>query len=339
MDLLSKNYKPVNNAHWHGRIDSLTDKDSFRWHQCVKYININDISLIDIDNYKSNFCFIGFICDEGVQRNLGRKGASKGPEYLRKELSNLAWNEELNIALYDAGNIHCREKNLEEAQMALSLAIKKIIELNLIPVLLGGGHDIAFGHYMGISSYFRLENRPRKIGIINFDAHFDLRPFEAGKGSSGTMFRQIATHCKNINESFNYYCIGIQTYANTKSLFKTANELGAIYELAKNITPAKMSEIEERINQFIAPLDAIYLTICADVFSSAHAPGVSAPQPFGLHPEIGLELIKHVVSSGKVISFDLAEIAPRFDEDSRTAKLGAVLIYAIVNTIAEIKKG
>jgi formiminoglutamase len=108
--------------------------------------------------------------------------------------------------------------------------------------------------------------------------------------------------------------------------------------LAKEIKNEKLGILKQRISDFINKSDSIYLTICTDVFSSAHAPGVSAPQPFGLHPEIGLELIKHVVASGKLISFDIAEIAPRFDEDNRTAKLGAVIIYAIVNTISEIEK-
>jgi formiminoglutamase len=60
---------------------------------------------------------------------------------------------------------------------------------------------------------------------------------------------------------------------------------------------------------------------------------VSAPQPFGLHPEIVLKLVKHVIQSGKVVSVDIAEVSPRFDEDNQTAKLAAVTIYAIINTM------
>lgn len=330
-------YKASTKKNWHGRIDSLTNPDSFRWHQSVKDLNLVNPKIHEIEHNKKNFCFLGFVCDEGVNRNLGRVGASKGSAYLRREMSNLAWDSDLNIGLFDAGNIVCKEKKLEEAQHALSEAIFKILSLDLIPVLLGGGHDIAFGHFIGISNYLRSNKLTHKVGIINFDAHFDLRPVQTGIGSSGTMFSQIAEYENNIGSDFNYYCVGIQTYANTKSLFKRADELGVKFELAKNINPSKIDELKDRIGKFIEDQKHIYLTICADVFSSAHAPGVSAPQPFGLHPEIALELIKYVVASGKVISFDLAEIAPRFDEDSRTAKLGAVLIYAIINTMAEIK--
>ncbi len=331
-------YRPGTSKNWKGRIDSFDDIDAFRWHQCITQIDLALAEKIERQGNKKGFCFIGFICDEGVLRNLGRSGASKGPQYLRKEMSNLAWDAERNAALYDAGNVFCKNKDLELAQAVLSTAISKILGLGLTPILLGGGHDIAFGHFNGIINHLNKYEPDNTIGIINFDAHFDLRPLKEGRGSSGTMFRQIADRCQQTKNEFNYYCLGIQTYANTKSLFRTAKELNVKYELAKEIKNENLGLLKQKVSDFISKNNEIYLTICTDVFSSAHAPGVSAPQPFGLHPEIGLELIKHVVDSGKLISFDIAEIAPRFDEDNRTAKLGAVIIYAIVNTISEIRK-
>ena len=79
----------------------------------------------------------------------------------------------------------------------------------------------------------------------------------------------------------------------------------------------------------------IHLSICCDVFNSANAPGVSAPQPFGLEPEMVLSFVKQILRSGKVISFDISEVSPRFDHDDNTAKLAAVIIYAVLNTLAE----
>jgi arginase family enzyme len=55
---------------------------------------------------------------------------------------------------------------------------------------------------------------------------------------------------------------------------------------------------------------------------------------FGLHPETILRLLKHVLASGKVVSFDFAEVSPRFDSNDNTAKLAAVFVYALVNTLA-----
>jgi len=337
VDAWNELYRAGNKKHWKGRVDALEDFDAFRWHQRVRKLDLNLPHKIYIDESKTSFCFLGFVCNEGVLRNMGRSGAAKGSQHLRMEMSNLAWDDDRNIALFDAGNVFCKNQELEIAQEILAKAINKILKLRLIPILLGGGHDIAFGHFNGISSFLQENLKTKSLGIINFDAHFDLRPLKDGKGSSGTMFGQIADNCKQNTTNFNYFCLGIQTYANTKSLFKKANDLDVHYELAKDINYDKIEIIKQKISEFIDQQENIYLTICADVFSSAYAPGVSAPQPFGLQPDIGLELIKHVVGSGKVISFDLAEIAPRFDEDRRTAKLGAVLIYAMVNTISEIR--
>lgn len=324
-----KNYKIAHKSVWKGRIDDPNDLDSFRWHQLIKFIDLNKFK--DVAKKKS-YCFIGFECNEGVLRNHGRPGAAKAPDYLRKEMGNLAWDKDLNIELYDAGNIFCSDNDLESAQDHLAAAIKKIYTLNMFPIVLGGGHDVAFGNFKGIKKQIVQTNK--NIGIINFDAHFDLRPVQNGKGSSGTMFLQIANLCKEENRAFNYYCLGIQTYANTKRLFETAKELNVRYELAKNIRENNLSQIKDNLNTFIAQNDYIYMTVCTDVFSAAYAPGVSAPQPFGLLPEITLDLIKHVAASGKLISFDIAEIAPRFDEDKRTAKLGAIIIYALINILS-----
>ncbi len=326
-----KNYKIADKSIWQGRVDDPNDLASFRWHQVIKYIDLNEFKNIAI---KTAYCFIGFECNEGVLRNHGRPGAAKAPDYLRKEMGNLAWNNDLNIELYDAGNIFCVDKDLECAQNNLAKAVEKILSLNMFPVVLGGGHDVAFGNFKGIKNRIIKKNNNKSIGIINFDAHFDLRPVQNKKGSSGTMFLQIANLCKQENRAFNYYCLGIQTYANTKRLFQTAKELNVRYELAKNIRENNLSKIKNNLNTFIAENDFIYMTVCTDVFSAAYAPGVSAPQPFGLLPEITLDLIKHVADSGKLISFDIAEIAPRFDEDKRTAKLGAIIIYALINILS-----
>ncbi len=329
-----KNYKTCNKTVWQGRVDDADDVASYRWHQTVKLINLNNINNSAINKNRKSFCFIGFMCNEGVIRNSGRTGAEKAPDYLRKEMANLPWNDDLEIILFDAGNIFCADSNLEEAQNNLSKAVNKILSLGMFPIVLGGGHDIALGNYQGVASFVKTQKRKNNIGIINFDAHFDLRPYKNTKGSSGSMFLQIADQCKSENRAFSYYCIGIQTYANTKRLFQTAKELNVQFELAKNIKQANLANIKSSLTKFIDKNNHIYLTICSDVFSAAYAPGVSAPQPFGLLPETSLELIKHVAASNKVISFDIAEIAPRFDEDNRTAKLGAIIIYAVVNTLS-----
>lgn len=332
--MFDKNYKTIDKTVWQGRIDSETNFDAFRWHQWVEGIDLRDDSLTPYTG-KLGFAFIGFCCDEGVKRNKGRIGAAKGPKSIRKELANLPCCFSKEVKLFDAGNIFCENFTLEESQNLLSKAVEKILSLNLFPIVLGGGHEIAFGHYNGIAKHFTEESDTPNIGIINFDAHFDLRPYPNG-GSSGTMFRQIADVCKEQDLKYSYFCIGVQKRSNTVDLFKTADKLGAEYILAKDIINSDNWSMLERLDDFMKQSDHIYITICADVFSSAFAPGVSATQALGLDPEKGLKFIKYILRSNKVVSFDIAEVSPRFDQDKTTANLAAVLIFSVVDTLAQI---
>ena len=236
-----------------------------------------------------------------------------------------------SVGLFDGGDIDCRGGDLHDAQVSLGKVVARILSAGLFPVVLGGGHDLAFGHYLGI-----LQNLPtsKRLGILNFDAHLDLRPLRPA-ANSGTMFNQIAADCRERGAEFSYLCIGAQKSANTVSLFRMAEELGVETVLAKDMDGPDLGPAKEKIDAFLSDNDAVYVTICADVFSSAFAPGVSAPQPFGLHPEKVLSLLKHTLASGKVVTFDFAEVAPRFDSDDHTAKLAAVFVYALVNELAQ----
>jgi len=336
--VIFSNYHPPEAILWIGRVDDPKDFDSFRWHQIIELVDLSKEKIDIISKGSKGFCFLGFCCDVGVERNLGRTGASKGPSSIRQEMSNLSCSFSRNTRLLDAGDIYCINGDLSSAQEDLAKAVKIIRSMGLIPIILGGGHELAFGHYKGIIDSLKDENPKTKhskklsLGIINFDAHFDLRPF-VRVPSSGSMFSQIADFCQDRDIQFYYMCIGIQKHGNTMSLFKRADQLGVNYILAKDITDNTLPEIKQKIDSFLIAHEHIYLTICSDVISSAFAPGVSSPQPFGLQAETALTLIKHVVGSRKVISFDIAEVSPRFDEDKRTAKLAAIIVYAVVNLL------
>lgn len=328
-----KHYTTANLDIWAGRIDSHDNFDAFRWHQWVAPLNLNE-NHSKLSSDQLGFAFIGFNCDEGIKLNKGRTGASKGPNNIRKELKNLPCRFSREILLFDAGNISYKN-SLEETQDALAQAIERILELNLFPIVLGGGHEVAFGHFNGILRHF-LENKKKpKIGIINFDAHFDIRPYPNG-GTSGTMFLQIYDQLKEQHIDFSYLCLGIQKHGNTKALFKSADALSTEYILAKNLIHNNLWDPIEKIDDFITRQDHIYVTICADVFSSAFAPGVSAAQPLGLHPEDVLKILKYILRTNKVVSFDIAEVSPRFDYDRSTANLASILIFALVNTLSKL---
>ncbi|MBS6611092.1 MULTISPECIES: formimidoylglutamase [Peptoniphilus] len=330
-------YSPQEMGIWSGRIDDENDYESFRWHQWVKGLDLNDEDLTPFDG-KLAFGILGFESDQGIELNKGRFGAAAGPSAIRKELSKLPCQFSKEVKIFDCGNVTSKYTTLEASQDELAKAVKKILDLNLFPIVLGGGHETAFGHYKGLSTFLD-DKEDNKLGILNFDAHFDLRPYEKGTGTSGTMFRQISDYTREKGTEYAYYVMGIQKHSNTLALFRTADELGVNYVLGKDMISENFFDIVNNLDEYIKKEDYLYITICMDCFTSSFAPGVSAPQPLGVDPEKVILLLKHIFSTGKPMSFDIAEVSPRFDHDSVTANLASILVYTVISTLAQYTLG
>ncbi|MFS0591322.1 formimidoylglutamase [Cytobacillus horneckiae] len=305
---------------WTGRVDSETDERSFRYHQVI---NTSDPCSANQKSEKS-IRFIGFKSDEGVRRNKGRVGAGKAPDEIRKSLAKLPWHLQASTSICDCGDVVCDNGKLEEAQAELGQAVSGIIQGKGYPIILGGGHETFYGHYLGVRSAI---GEHVKLGMINIDAHFDLRSYDK-EPTSGTMFKQILDHDKNSS----YFCAGIQKQGNTLALFDEAKRHGVEFILEEQLTNKSLENSLEKMDDFIDKNDVIILTLCMDSISSAYAPGVSAPSPFGLAPDVVREIIRKVVSHPKTISFDVSEVNPSLDHSGQTVLLAAHLINeAIIN--------
>jgi formiminoglutamase len=347
-----------------GRIDG-SSADALRWHQVLKYIDLNSeillsknnkghvanqhlqnaeplihidsmlaksVKNVDLQQSHKGIVFLGFATDEGVRRNQGRIGASGGHESITKVMANFPVHFD-NTDLFHGGVIECEDGNLEKAQAELAFYVEKILSAGCLPIVLGGGHDVTYGHYSGIKNFIRRgEKSYRKVGIINIDAHLDLRPIDKNIGAtSGTSIWQIATESKKNNEPFDCLALGIQRYGNTKLLFNLADEFGVKYILGDDFNYEKKDFILNKIEEFIDSVDFVYLTICMDVFAASHAPGVSATSFNGIIPDhIFMSCFDKIIKSKKFTGIDFAEVNPKFDVDFRTAKLAASMIFRLL---------
>jgi formiminoglutamase len=267
----------------------------------------------------ATFGIIGYVCEEGVRRNQGRLGAAAGAKAVRERIARLSWHHGEKIVA-DYGDVVCVGEAMEAAQAQLALMVSTVIKAGQTPIVLGGGHDLAYGHFTGI----RAATKGEKVGIINFDAHFDLRPV-TDIPNSGTPFNQI------LNEGLvDYLALGIQQPANTTELFAIAEEHGVEYVLAQHCRTYQLPSIIQTLERFLERNDHIYLSIDLDGFSSAYAPGVSAPSPYGFSPAFVMAVLEYLLASGKILSVDLAEMNPIFDLDGSTARLGAGLVDVLV---------
>ncbi|MFZ2315898.1 MAG: formimidoylglutamase [Gammaproteobacteria bacterium] len=322
-------YLPPTSKLWQGRSDT-PDRSAF-----FKVIELLDLNQpinhhlpSDRNQHIQNaFAFLGFSCDEGVKRNLGRPGAIEGPAAIRTALAKLPVHIN-NFICYDAGDITCTNGNLEEAQAALAEATAMLLRNSITPIVLGGGHELAWGHYQGIHQAFPNDD----VSIVNFDAHFDMRPIGSdGKGTSGTPFSQISNLLAQEDRPFYYNCIGVQATGNTNALFDIAEEQHVNFLMAEDVMQNDQKKCEAFINRIIFYKKFIYLSLCMDVFGAAFSPGVSAPQALGITPWQMLPYIKMLAASGKILSYDIAELLPEKDIDDRTAKLAATFIYEMIH--------
>lgn len=319
---MSYGYEPPKKDLWQGRKTAIPGEKLFERIQCLDFDNLNE-------EHSSHIGLLGFATSEGVRRNFGRVGAHEGPTALRKALGQICLQQDQQV-ICDWGNVYCEpEGNLIKAQQLLTEKVATLRFNRILPVVLGGGHETAWGHFPGLIASLP---RQTKIGILNWDAHFDLRPYEKGEGNSGTPFLQIAHYLESRNQSFSYTVIGIQEQFNSKTLFETANKWRVNYLLARECF-AQPHKIMETVKKVIADHEAIYLSLCLDVFCAALAPGVSAPQALGLLPPMILDALILLANSGKLVGIDVVELAPCFDRDDLTAKLGAQLLGHIFNAL------
>ncbi|HSX70282.1 MAG TPA: formimidoylglutamase [Pseudomonas sp.] len=304
---------------WTGRTDP--EADSPRWHQRIQPLG---------EAGEPGLALLGFACDEGVRRNHGRVGAAGGPLALRKALANLAWHR--GAPAYDAGDVTCEDGDLAAAQARLARGVRTLLDRGHLPLVLGGGHEVAFGSWSGLAEHLAGGPTPRpaapKIGIVNFDAHFDLRD-PAHVQSSGTPFAQIAAQCAARGWPFRYACLGVSRASNTRALFARAAELGVLVREDRDIRESTLDALGAELDAFVADCDALYLTLDIDVLPACEAPGVSAPAARGVRLELLEPLLERLRDSGKLRLVDFAELNPEHDIDNRTARAAARLIHLL----------
>lgn len=282
-----------------GRIDSSRPE---RFHQIVEpYTNEANSDVI-----------IGFMSDEGVRRNKGRIGAKKAPEKIREKLSSLSYTS----PIFDIGSVEGTD-DLEASQQTLGEAVSKLLSHDNFPVILGGGHETAYGHYLGVRDAYK-DNR---IAVLNIDAHFDLRNEEK---SSGTMFYEMLSEDDNID----YFVIGIQPFSNTKSLYENAEKFNVKYWTLDELrNDSYLSAIKTALEDY----DYVFMTLCMDSIQQSYAPGTSAPAPNGFTAEEIIKTVKYFASLENLSSFDISEVSPPLDIDDRTSSLAALIVITLLN--------
>ncbi len=308
-------YKPPDMALWAGRHDPEDGPEALRYHHVLNPCDLNiktgppaDAGIFSVDT------------DLGIMRNKGRIGAAEGPGIIRKYLGNLAWHHG-TCTLVDAGQTMPADENLELLQAEQSIYVGQLLQRCRQVVVLGGGHEIAWGNYLAMTQQFP----GARLGVLSLDAHFDNRLPVHG-ATSGTSFFQMYEHAAARNHVVSILTLGIQPGQNTKALFKRAETNGHRFYTAENIRRWGWEGCSNHVTTWAEQLDVIYLTICLDVLDSTIMPAVSAPCTHGLTLTEVCAILRPIKASGKLKLTDCAEYSPRLDQDHRGARVVAYLV-------------
>jgi len=271
---------------------------------------------------------LGFACDAGVQRNQGRTGAADGPQAIRAMMAGLPAHG--ITCLHDAGDVRCDDGDLENAQDRYARQIARLLNTGAHVLALGGGHEIAWGSFMGLQRWLDGQHSTAPVLILNLDAHFDLRT--GRPASSGTPFDQIACDCDARDLPLQYACLGVSRLSNTAALYARAQEVGAFWVEDIAMDRSELNARLADVDRLLLAAEHVYLSVDLDVLPGAVMPGVSAPAAYGVSLAVVERIVTHVAASGKLRLADLAELNPRFDSDQRSARVAARLAWRILDS-------
>ncbi|MGH9689554.1 MAG: arginase [Candidatus Acidiferrales bacterium] len=288
----------------------------------------------------------------GVPMDLGasRRGVDMGPSALR--VAGLQSRlKQLGRHVEDIGNIRVRQpeeqhygeksaKYLEEISetcKGLAEIVRKTLDEDLLPVILGGDHSIAVGTVAGAASHFSKQSK--RIGVIWLDAHGDMNTPESSPSGNvhGMPLASIMGYgpreltelagIKPMVEPRNVVLVGTRELdARERRLVK---ESGVHIFTMRDIDERGMREVMAEALRFAGDDTAgIAVSLDMDFVDPSDAPGVGTPVRGGSTYREAHLALEMIADSRSMVSFELVEINPVIDLHNTTAILGAELLLS-----------
>jgi formiminoglutamase len=287
--------------------DSIYNK-SYHANSFFKYIKIFGENMPD---YKgAHIAIFGVKEERGTDSN---KGCAKGPDEIRKKLYNL----KKGLGAYrivDLGNLNAGI-DLDETYVRISEVCRILLENNVMPVILGGTHDLDYGQFRGY------EEMEKLVSFLNIDAFLDLEDIEEN--------RQAHQHIHKIllyepNYLFSYTHLAHQTYL--------VDTLAASVLEKLNFEAFRVGQIRTDITEVEPSIrNADLLSFDITSIRSSDAPGNSNAQPFGLTGEEACQLCWYAGQNEKLSSAGFYEYNPEFDDvHKKTASVVATMIWYFI---------
>ena len=183
---------------------------------------VNESDWTNANSLPHKFIIVGIEEDFGVRANHGRGGADRAFQSFLNYFLNMQVNRFFpaeSVAILGAvvATASVEDDNIEALREAtaandhtVSAVVRRITELGAIPIVIGGGHNNAYGCLKGSS-----EAKERSINCLNIDAHTDLRSTEGRHSGNGFTYAAEAGYMAN------YFMLGLQENYTPEYIWQT----------------------------------------------------------------------------------------------------------------------
>lgn len=270
---------------------------------------------------------VGIIGAPLSKSSISHSGAHLAPVTIRKALSTFTTysvEEDLDLSEWnvtDLGDIVMHVTDVAQSQQRIFETLHEVYknETNFLPIVLGGDNSIT---YPSIKAFSETKG---KIGVIQFDAHHDVRNLDDGGPTNGTPFRSLLE--TKVIEGRNLVQIGIRDFSNSKEYRTYVESHGVTVYTMKDVRESPVKEIlMTAIEQMKKEVDVIYVSLDMDVVDQSEAPGCPAIGPGGMSAATLIEAIEFLGEQKIVRGLEIVEIDPTVDFRDMTSRLAAHVI-------------
>jgi len=288
----------------------------------------------------------------GVPMDLGasRRGVDMGPSALR--VAGLQPKlKQLGRQVEDVGNIQVPQPEeqpygekkarflgeIAETCKGLAEAVKKTLDEDQFPLVLGGDHSIAAGTVAGAAAHYQKDSK--RIGLIWLDAHGDMNtpetspsgnvhgmPLAAIMGSGPPELTGLAGITPMV-EPRSVSLVGIRELDAKERRF--VKESGVHVFTMRDIDERGMREVMAEALRFSGDDTAgIAVSLDMDFVDPSDAPGVGTPVRGGVTYREAHLALEMIADTRSMVSFELVEVNPVIDLHNTTALLGVELVLS-----------
>ena len=303
----------------HGKIETEKTLRKFL-DKTLQYLS-NKKGFLGIDN-KFNFKEKVVVVPFGLEKTVSYGGGTKnGPKEIIKASHQVElYDEELNCEPFRKIGIKTLkffkiDKNVKKALKKIADINNRLLKKKLFPMTLGGEHSITAGCIVPFVKKYK------KICILHFDAHADLRENYNGEKFSHASAMRRCLDYKNVS----IISFGIRNISQEEIPFLKKNKSRINIFWAKDKAKWDFKKFKRLIKN-----KTVYLTFDVDGLDSSIMPATGTPEPGGLLWDEALNIIKIATKNSNIVGADVSELAPIKGFNSYNF-LVAKLVYKILS--------